>query len=244
MRSKRVLIPLLIPSIVTLTLLTTITTPAAQTRMRWKTSHNGMNQPRSVDANSEVEREKELVKGSRESIIEMGVSESYFKSHFRLVKVFDRPGDERVVWKLSVGAYEATVNDAIGFYTDTNGKRVYSHSIKSILGKIRDINKTISKARSAALMRACVGRYTAASVVLMRLTPSETSSLFLTAHSQSRSLLRDERRERPSAASEKSNNQQIDQPESEGTDKHPQARIGYVNLETGRCTKGLAIVTP
>jgi hypothetical protein len=190
--------------------------------------------------------DNELVAGSRRAIIDTGISESYFDTHFRVASVFDRPGDQRVVWQLRVNGYLATLNDAIGFYTDAQGKRVYTHSIGTILGHTRDITRTISKARSAALMRSCIGRYTAAAVVLMNRSPGEVTSLYLTAHSIRRSTEREEREEREREANEQrtQQNPQVDQPEREGGDKRPPARIGYVNLETGKCSKGLAIVTP
>jgi hypothetical protein len=196
--------------------------------------------------NVSLKVEGELATGSRNAIIETGMSESYFNAHFRLVNVFDRPGDQRVVWRLLVNGYETNINDAIGFYTEPSGKRVYVHSIKDILGRTRDIVKTISKTKSVALMKSCLGNYTAASVVLIKLSPGETASLFLTAHSRSRPRPRDNDRdrERHSEAAPNKQNPQVDQPENEGNDRHPPARIGYVNLETGKCSKGLALVTP
>jgi hypothetical protein len=207
-------------------------------------AHTRINFRQPCEVSAPLATESELVKGSKHAIIETGISERYFDTHFRLASVFDRPGDQRVVWQLRVNGYVAAVNDAIGFHTDARGKRVYTHSIRDILGRTRDITKTISKTKSAALMKSCLGRYTAAAVVLMRLSPGEVASLYLTAHSSRRSPDREDTREREADEKRKKQNPQVDQPESEGLDRHAPSRIGYINLETGKCSRGLAIVAP
>ena len=46
--------------------------------------------------------EQELAANSKRAIIETGISEPYFKEHFRLLKVVNEAGDRRVEWKYSV----------------------------------------------------------------------------------------------------------------------------------------------
>jgi hypothetical protein len=100
--------------------------------------------------------EGELVQSSRKAIIETGFSARYFDEHFRVHQIFDQPSDMRVVWRLSVNSYEALVNDAIGYYTDQNQKKVYVHSIGSTLGRTRDMTRTISRRLAQKSMRACI----------------------------------------------------------------------------------------
>jgi hypothetical protein len=179
----------------------------------------------------------ELEQSSRQAIIETGFSEAYFDKHFRVVAAFDRPGDTRVVWKFSVNGYETTISDAIGYYTD-NQRRVFVHSVKNTLGATRDISRTISRRRARALMSSCVGRYTGEAVALMRLSPGERMSLFLTAHSISR------RRRSARSDAERINGRapENDVPEREKTNR-PMS-LGYINIETGKCSRGRAIATP
>jgi hypothetical protein len=183
----------------------------------------------------------ELEQGSRQAIIETGFSEAYFDKHFRISATFDRPGDTRVVWRFSLNRYEVVVTDAIGFYIQSQ-KRVYVHSVKNTLGATRDISRTISKARAEALMKACLGRYADEAAVLLRLSPAEKTSLYLTAHSIIRTGPRARSREKSGRTEDK--HPEIDQPESEVTKPRGPIRIGYINLETGKCTTGLARATP
>jgi hypothetical protein len=192
------------------------------------------------------ETHTELAQSSRNAIIETGFSSRYFDQHFKFQEAFNKPGDIRVVWKLSINGYETFVNDAIGYYTAENQKKVFLHSVKNTLGQTRDINKTISRRRAQNSMRACLGRYAGETVVLMRLIPSEPTLLYLTAHSVTRRTRNTEDNEpeinaRPQPGT---NNRRVDQPEREDTKKRPPVRIGYVNLETGKCTLGQAITAP
>ena len=187
----------------------------------------------------------ELEQSSRKAIIETGFSEAYFDKHFRIVATFDKPGDIRVVWRFSVNGYETTVSDAVGYYTD-HQRRIYVHSIKNTLGSARDITMTISRRRARALMRSCLGRYAGEAVALMSLSPGEAVSLYLTAHSLNRVGVNGGQRQRDTDVEKGVNrrNPGVDVPERERTGKHQPIYLGYINLETGRCSKGQAIAAP
>ncbi len=179
----------------------------------------------------------DLEQSSRRAIIETGFSEAYFDKHFRIVAAFDKPGDTRVVWKFSVNRYETILSDAVGFYTD-HQRRVFVHSIKNTLGPTRDITRTIPRRRARALMSSCLGRFTGEAVALMRLSPGEKMSLFLTAHSINRRGRRIERDAKEANGGTPEN----DVPEKERTTR-PMS-LGYINLGTGKCSRGRAIATP
>src|SRR4051794_7995297 len=105
-----------------------------------------------------TDSEQALVAGSREAIIKTGITPAFFEEHFRLARVLDRPGDRRVVWRLSVGGYEATVNDSVGYYTE-GPRRVDTHSVAATLSQTSDITRTITRRRAELLMRRCIGRF-------------------------------------------------------------------------------------
>jgi hypothetical protein len=187
----------------------------------------------------------ELEQSSRKAIIETGFSERYFDQHFRLAETFDKPGDLRVVWRFSVDGYAVTVTDALGYYTE-NQKRIYVHSVKSTLGETRDISKTIPKRKAQALMRTCLGRHAGEAAVLMRFSPAEKASLYLTAHSIIGSNRNRAERSRETGSDERATRQsrQVDELERQGIRPRRPIRLGYINLETGKCSRGRAIATP
>ncbi|HEX8688048.1 MAG TPA: hypothetical protein VF654_16170, partial [Pyrinomonadaceae bacterium] len=103
--------------------------------------------------------EKSLVEGSRAAVIATGITAEYFDRHFRVERVVDRAGDRRVVWRFSVGGYEATVSDSIGFYTE-GGRRFDTHSVAGTLNTTSDLTRAIPRARAERIMRRCIGAYT------------------------------------------------------------------------------------
>jgi hypothetical protein len=185
----------------------------------------------------------DLVQSSRAAIIDTGFSPAYFDRHFKLVEAIEKPGDIRVVWKFSLNGYETLVSDAIGYYTGANQQRVYVHSVRNTIGGARDITRTISRRKARVLMRSCLGSYRGEAVTLMRLSPGEKVSLYLTAQSANRVSSYRETQSRANADKEVNRgNPDIDIRERE-TIQNP-TYLGYINLETGKCSKGKALAAP
>lgn len=196
-----------------------------------------------------TDAEARLAAGSKRAILETGISEPYFDGHFRLVKVIDQPGDRRAVWKFSVNGYEADVNDAVGYYAGKDGARVDTHSIKQLLGSTHDIEKTISRRQAESIMKRCIGSYANPSVVFRSV--SGKASLYMIGSSVIKK--RDaaekreeaERRKREVAKKDQKNKPaDLDTLREEDDGGEKPSYFGMVNLETGKCTKGKAIVAP
>jgi hypothetical protein len=192
-----------------------------------------------------------LVRGSREAILKTGISDAYFDAHFRVERVVDTPGDRRVVWKFSVGGYEATVADAVGFYTE-GGRRFDTHSVAGTLGSTRDITRTLTRRRAADLMRRCIGRFTDPRVEYRAHSAGGAAALLLTAQGVApaprTSRARREREERGArerlerARRGAAQGDSIEE-EDEGDDR-PAIVLGAVDLVTGECLKGRALAGP
>jgi hypothetical protein len=192
-------------------------------------------------------------------MIELGVPERYFDAHFRLVRVVDRPGDVRVVWKYSLNGYETSLTDSIGYYTADNKARVYVHSLKTTLGAARDITRTLPRAQARAELQKCLGRHTSEAVMFTKLPAEKTAALYLTARTRAAAKPKSEQeRER-----EKARAKAVEKPappaqagrggappprklpsEEDEDEKRPSIFVGYVNLETGKCTKIAAQAAP
>lgn len=180
------------------------------------------------------------------------MSEPYFNKHFRLVDVFDKPGDRRVVWKFLINGYEATINDSIGYYTE-GGKRIDIHSVENVLTRTSDIQRTISKARAFRIMQKCLGKFTEPTIEY-RARGSGRAELLLTAASIPKSApspqkghdrapkRTEESREKTTKAARGVETEVIDDDEDE-TDRRP-VYIASINLETGKCIKGMAQAGP
>jgi hypothetical protein len=197
--------------------------------------------------------EKSLVEGSREAIIKTGISGAYFDRHFRLARVVDQPGDRRVVWRFSVGGYETTVSDSVGFYTE-GGRRFDTHSVAGTLNSTSDITRTIPRPRAERIMRRCLGRFSNPQVEYRAHGPSGTAALLLTAETvveppgggaaqtrkESEELAENEAaRRREAAAQERDVTGR-----SKGKGKRPVVLLGAVDLSTGKCTVGRGQVGP
>lgn len=157
-----------------------------------------------------------LVQGSRNAIMSTGISAGYFNAHFKLDRVVNKVGDRRVVWRFSVGEYRAILEDAVGFYTDEKGNRFNSHSVLNVLSTSHDIKSTIPRKRARQLMSQCLGEYKTGPVILQSFGPKQTARLLFTASSLPKFL-------------------------KEGMDTNkPLIYTGFLDLETGECTKGIA----
>jgi hypothetical protein len=202
--------------------------------------------------------EKALVHGSREAIVQTGITESYFDEHFRVARVVDRPGDRRVVWTFSVNGYVATVGDAVGFYTE-GGRRVDTHSVASSLPSTSDITRTITRTQAERIMRRCIGRFNNPQVEYRAHGADGSAALLLTAQSivkpkpvglreareRRERREREERERRERARRDAHNGVLMDEIEAEeGDEDRPVILLGAVNLVTGKCLVGRAKATP
>lgn len=221
------------------------TPPAAQT------AGEGVKRAK-MDGELKLTREEEqLVRGSRAAVVATGLSERYFDEHFRLLQVVNSRAGRRVVWKFSLGEYETSLHDIIGFYT-AGGLRTDTHSITGTLGATYEIRETIPITRAAKLMRKCIGRYEGAAVVYQRLSDDGKTGLYLTAQAStptrraSGGAARDERekegarrgaQERGQGGATSGERVEPREEDEEG----PPFFIGYVNLETGKCIRAQGI---
>lgn len=210
--------------------------------------------------------EERLMRGSKAAIVGKGITEPYFDAHFKLVRVINTAGDRRVVWRYSVNGHEATINDSVGFYTDSTGKRVNVHSVAGTLAASHDITKTITRAEAERVMRSCIGQFAGGVVVFQTSGIPPRTALIFTATSvpkaSGESRARREREEREhrereererrerAARTRRSRNARQKQPppadmvEEEDEGNEQPIYIGAVDLETGACTKGKALAGP
>ena len=178
-----------------------------------------------------------LVAGSKKAILETGISEAYFDRHFRLARVVAAEGDRRVEWKFTVNGYEALLVDDVGFHTSEAGERVDVHSIKSELFAAHDITRTIPRRRARAALKSCIGKYTDATVVYRALKAPGKAGLYLTARAKVELDGEGEEDEREEGEREEEGE---DGREVEGFSFN----VGFVDLETGKCTVEKGQVTP
>lgn len=187
--------------------------------------------------------EERLVRDSRAAVVAQGISAPYFDAHFKLLKVSDATGDRRVVWRFEVDGHAALVNDTVGYYTDARGRVVDTHSVAAALPSAHDITRTISRRRAEQIMRACIGRFEGGAVVYRAEGLPERASLIFTASSAPRRERRagrgrEEREAERKKAKPPTPTDVIEEGDEEGGGP---VYIGAVDLETGRCTKGLGV---
>jgi hypothetical protein len=173
----------------------------------------------------------ELAANSKRAIIETGISEPYFKAHFQLLKVVDEAGDRRVEWKYSVNEYETMLVDDIGYYTSDAGQRIDVHSIKSELFSAYDIKRTIPRSKADAALKSCIGEHSNTLIVYRPLKVPGKAGLYLTA----RSKIPFESEEDKEKDQDKETEREI-----EGL----LFNVGFVDLETGKCSIERGKVTP
>lgn len=189
-----------------------------------------------------TDAESRLIAGSKRAILETGISKPYFEEHFQLIKVIDQPGDRRVVWKYSINEYETDLNDAVGYYTAQDGERVDTHSIKQVLGSTHDIEKTIPRKQAERIMKRCIGNHVSPSIIFRSFSVSGKASLYMTASNVKRR--QEEKRSRKSEKASKNKDAELDELREEGDENERPSYFGIVDLETGKCTKGKAVVAP
>ena len=212
-----------------------------------------------ADEHALTASERVLVAGSREAIIKTGISAAFFDEHFHVARVVDRTGDRRVVWRLSVGGYEATVNDSVGYYTE-GARRVDTHSVASAIPTTNDITRTITRRRAELLMRRCIGSFINSQVEYRAQGADGRAALLLTAHSLvPRRRAEHEREGRGRAARERREKEErerreraqtgglqaADEVEAEDEEgEGPVVVLGAVDLVTGECSVGYGQVGP
>ncbi|HEV2704506.1 MAG TPA: hypothetical protein VGV59_01200 [Pyrinomonadaceae bacterium] len=193
--------------------------------------------------------EAQLVRASRQTILSTGISEPYFDAHFKLAQVFDSISDRRVVWRFTTGEHEATLIDSIGFYTDARGRRVYTHTVGQTLVSAHDIRRTITRRQAERIMKSCIGEFESGGVVYQATGRPPRAALVFTALSlpppetppATKSATPAPASPSASSAPAAGSSAQMDIVKPGGK-KKPFLLTGGVNLETGRCTKGLAQV--
>lgn len=175
--------------------------------------------------------DQDLAARSKKAIIETGISEAYFNKHFRLTKVVDEAGDRRVEWKYSINEYETSVIDDIGYYTTPTNERVDVHSIKNELFSAHDINRTIPRSKADAALKSCVGEYRDATLIYRALKAPGKARLYLTARAKTILDSENEKDKKPEKETER---------EIEGISFN----VGFVDLESGKCTIERGQITP
>lgn len=193
--------------------------------------------------------EEALVQGSKEAILATGISDTYFQTHFKLLKVVNQPADRRVTWQFSIKEHSTVINDAIGYYTEGT-KRIDTHSIAKALGQTTEINRTLSRSRALSILKSCIGSFDNPSVLYGPVNGQ--AQLVMVAYKRARVESKSEREEEREREREKREKQKataagtdlIESEEDEGKGKTPPLIMGAVNLQTGKCTKGAGLITP
>jgi hypothetical protein len=196
-----------------------------------------------------TESEAALVEGSKQAILATGISEPYFKTHFKLLSVVDKPSDRRVMWQFSVNEYQAVVTDAIGYNTQ-GSKQIDLHSVGKALGQTSEIRRTLTRARALRILKSCIGPYETPSVTygpvdgraeLLLVASARVAEKGEKARSE-----REKEREREERDKRKADAGGIDAlaREEEGGDDGAPIILGAVNLRTGKCIKGAALSSP
>lgn len=174
--------------------------------------------------------DQELVDNSKKAVIETGISEPYFNEHFRLIKVVNEAGDRRVEWKYSVDEYETTLIDDVGYFTSDAGQRIDVHSIKNELFSAYDIRTTIKRSKADAALNSCIGEHSNALVVYRPLKVPGKARLYLSARSIT-----------PGSKEEK---EKDEEKETEREVEGIVFNVGFIDLETGKCSIERGKVTP
>jgi hypothetical protein len=189
--------------------------------------------------------EDALVQASRDAILSVGISAEYFEEHFKLFKVFDSTSDRRVLWRFSVNEYETTVQDSVGVST-VGAERHLTHTVSSLLNSMIEIHKTIPRRQAEKMLTACIGKHETPSVEL-RLDEKGKIGLFLAASAVPApdpvvaNFPATTTPGKPEIVP--TTQQERDSIRERGKRRDPLV-LGAVNLQTGKCIKGLGLVGP
>lgn len=188
------------------------------------------------------DEEMALVESSKKAIIATGISEPYFNTHFTLMKVFNQTSDRRVMWKFAVNGYESIINDSIGS-SSIGTNPINIHSVSRKLGQAREITQTISRPRALKALKGCIGNYAEPYVEFGQVDGH--AELFLVGTQKPRVDRREQEREREREQAEERSRQTgaTDVIENEEGEKlKSPVIIGYINLQTGTCTRGKGVL--
>ena len=189
------------------------------------------------------EAQRALVDSSKKAIVATGISESYFNNHFTLLKVFNQPSDRRVMWKFAVNGYESIINDSIGS-TSVGSKQINIHSVSRSLGQTTEISKTISRPRALRALKSCLGNYTEPYVEFGQVEGH--AELFLVGTQKPKVNRREQadavEREREEAERSRAIGTTDVIENEEGEKQKSPVIIGYINLQTGKCTRGKGVL--
>jgi hypothetical protein len=191
--------------------------------------------------------QEQLVAGSKQAIIDTGITEAYFNSHFKLLEVIDKPSDRRVNWAFTVNGYRTIIRDSIGSSMQGT-QRINTHSVAGTLGQTADIKNTLPRNRALKILKSCIGKNTTSPTVEYGQVNGQ-AQLLLVAHSINRDSEakgeREKEREKEKREAAKAASRGTDMIESEGEEgRRPPTVIGSVNLQTGQCTKGVGLIAP
>lgn len=192
--------------------------------------------------------EELLVQGSKEAILATGISDAYFQTHFKLLKVVNQTADQRVTWQFSVNEHNVIINDSIGFYT-AGTKRIATHSVAKALGQTTEIQRTLTRARALKLLQSCIGNFENPSVQYGPV--NGYAQLVLVGYKRARVESKSEREKEREREREKREKQKataagtdlIESEEEEGGNAPPLI-LGAINLQTGKCTRGAGLTSP
>jgi len=192
--------------------------------------------------------ETALVEGSKQAILATGISGAYFKAHFKLLNVVDKPSDRRVMWQFSVNEHQAVVTDAIGYYTE-GAKRVDTHSVSKALGQTSEIQRTLTRALALRIMKSCIGVFENPSVSYGPVDGRAELLLVASARTKGEKTKSESEKEREREREERDKRRataagtDVIESEEEERETYP-ILLGAVNLTTGKCTKGAALSSP
>jgi hypothetical protein len=193
--------------------------------------------------------EIELINSSKAAFIKTGFSDSYFNNHFKVFEVKSNKNEKKVTWEYHINGYRAFIEDLISFESAKNGLFVNVHSVGKTIGASKDIKNLISQENASKKMKKCIGGYTSEKVVL-KASSQGKASLYLTAVSVGEEEGEKGDREHKEKEERTKRKGRVKGTATVGIlpDIDVPSKIGFINLETGKCfeTEAMSesLVTP
>ena len=115
---------------------------------------------------------------SRQRILALGVSGSYFDSHFKLTcgKVL-RNGRTQVTWRYNIGEYTTGIGDTFPTFP--------SLSLENTVGQLHEIQHVLTQKEALSIMKSCVGEFINPVIVhglISDIPTSNQAGLYVTAN--------------------------------------------------------------